>query len=161
MESLEDKNQEFLDEWASTIGGVPFPKCYICSAPVLEMKLEADTKNSQYLFKIKCHGDESWIHLPFWFASLIQKQVELKRNLTNQPLSWTLPVAFDAKFGERIDGIIHYDYERVLEQKVRMKEAAAIPQSELEAKAAFEEEFEFERAKGHVITLDGTTKTSE
>ena len=161
MESLESKAQEFISEWGDTIGGVPFPICYVCKAPVIEMQFKADPVSAEYLFTIKCHGDTQIMHLPFWYAHLIQKQMEIKKSLTSQPVEWRLPQAFETNFGDRFDGVLHYDFGKVLEQKIRMKEAAATPQSELDAKAAFEEEFEFERAKGRVITLDGTTKTSE
>lgn len=145
-----------LDEWATLIGGIKNPKCTHCNQSTETLELDFEPERDEYHAKVTCHGDTQIFHISKKYAALIYFRLQAKRMETNSDdFQWSLPAAFDPETAARFDGTLHYDFEKALEAKVKIKQDyVPIDQKELDAKAEFEAEFEFEKKRGNVRTIN-------
>lgn len=150
----EADRKAFLDEWAETIGPVPFAHCELCHKDVDEMSFDASVERQEYQFIAKCHGDTQVYHIDFRYASAIAERMKQARaTALGDPnnLRWNLLPAFHGS-EDRVDGRLHYDYIQNLFQRVdRVHEPA--PQEDA-GKLEFDEMFKKAEEKGDVIKVD-------
>lgn len=151
-EKIKDLNEKLITAWSNGIGGVSLPYCAHCNNKVESITLKGNIEQNEYIIDAHCHGDTCRLHIPLWYAGLVEHRLDVNQVLSTTPdqrPKWALPPFFDSQC-QRIDGILHFDIEQLLAETFSKTPEGKRLMAEMEAKQKFQEEWTHAAKTEHV-----------
>lgn len=163
-DKITDLNNSLMTAWTNGIGPVKIPHCSICNTYVESTKLIPNIENHEFIIEATCHGDTCRLHIPLWYAGLIEHRLDVNQVLSTNPdkrPQWAFPPFFDQANTTRIDGILHFDVEQLIAESFSKTPEGKRLMAEMEAKQQFQEEWMHAAKTQHIHEVEAPSATEQ